>query len=1347
MKNYILSILLALNVFNVKSQTCTLYTTGDYISSSLINDLYQDSEGFIWATTEYGLNSFDGNKFTVFTHSDADSTSICNSYSRVVFEDSRKNFFVGTLTGLTLFNKEENNFRNIPLYINKIIINPHISSITETAGNEIWVSTSNRGIFKLDKNHGRGTCISSIYNAGLKNINTLLSNRKGNLWIGSIGKGVFVYNIQHDKLKKIENAELRNSNVTSLAISKSGNIYIGTFTNGLFVYKEKTGKVEKICDGTNLQIKSLKFIDDRLHICTDGNGLKVYDKHTKKIHDLYTDNNPVNLKNAKVHTILQDSKGNLWLGIFQKGIIFINNSTGAFKSYGGKGADKSQLGEGCVMSIYKDKEGKTLVGIDSKGLYLLDSQYKVMKHYEPRDTENGLPGAVLSIFKDSEQHIWLGSYSHGICKFDLNTGICEPIPALKNENVFSITEDHYKNLYISTYGSGLYLYNLKTGKLTSYTSHHNPDCLPDNWINSLFCDSEGYIWIGHFKGVTCFNPKTKSFVNFTDNNYILKDKMCYSITEDKTKTIWIGTSEGLFSFNKQTGETKKYDTGNGIPADVICSITEDNNGNIWFSTFNGLCKFNKSHNTFTSYYQDDGLQGNEFTRGAFFKSEEGELLFGGTNGITCFYPDHLSNSIPKPELKITDFEIAGKNINTTTKSHGIQIIDKEITKARRFHLSHYDNTFRIMFTTMNFGGTSHIKYKYRIKELDNKWLATRKGENYITFNNLPSGKYTLEVYAINRNINSDIYTYEINIAYPWYQTWWAYILFSIPFIILILLIINFIREKIRRKKELIAIQHAREINEAKLQFFINISHEIRTPMTLIINPLEKLISHNTDKETGKAYMMIYRNAQRILRLINQLMDIRKIEKGQMEMKFKETDMVEFINDLMMTFDNATKQKNIQFNFFHEAVKEKAWIDINNFDKVLMNLLSNAFKYTPDNGSISVYLSSGINPEAKEPLKKFIKIQVVDSGIGLDENKKDHIFERFYQISGNGIHNQGGTGVGLHLTRSLVEMHYGMITADNNKDAQGSTFTVIIPQGRKHLRPEQIDESQEEYIPNNTMELIDIPEKTSEEKPVSKERSKTNFTIIIVDDEKEIQEYLKNELSDEFKIITANNGSEAYEYILKNKVDLIVSDVMMDVMDGFTLCKKIKQNINTNHLPVILLTAKGKAEEQIEGIELGADAYIVKPFNTDVLRSTISGLLHNRSILKNKFSGSQDQKEKIQKIKIKSSDEVLMEKIMNAINKNIADPSFNVEMLAQEVGLSRVHLHRKLKELTNFSTRDFIRNIRMQQAARLFKEKKLSISEVAYAVGFDNLSHFSNTFKETYGVSPTEFVNNNLEKME
>lgn len=1352
MKDKLLGLLIFLLLFTniqIKSQTSVIYTTGDHISSSLINSIYQDKSGFIWIATEYGLNKFDGNRFTLYTHDNNDSTSICNNYSRIVFEDTNNNIWIGTVAEMMKYNRNENNFSNVTLSINGNIATPHISQIIEMQNGEIWAASSNQGLFRIDTEHNTGEGVRTTYENKILKINTLLEDGAGRILIGTEGNGIFFYDTQKEELTALADNILEHSNVTSVVSDKKGNTYIGTFANGLYIYNEKEKSIKKIHSCDNLPIKTLALINGQLYIGTDGFGIKIYNKSSNTTQKFYIADSAIDLRDTKVHSILSDKEGNLWFGIFQKGVVLIPKKSNPFKFFGGKQISDSPIDDGCVMSVIKDSENNIIIGVDSKGLYVLNSNYSLTKHYKPQSEGQWIPNTIISILEDSDKNIWIGSYSQGIGKFNIRTGAYKPIPGLENESVFSIAEDHDKKLYISTYGTGMCVYDLKTNELTSYKEKYRSkdnNYLPDNWINTLYCDSEGYIWIGHFKGVSCFNPKNKSFINFTDTNCIIKNKMCYSILEDSEKNIWIGTSEGLYSFDKKTHETHQYGINDGLSNDVICGLCDDGSGHIWISTFNGISKFSKKDKTFINYYSEDGLQGNEFTRGAAYKSHNGEMFFGGTNGITCFYPAEITDSIPKPELTISDFQVFGKSINTNSRSGGEAIIKECVNQAKTFNLSHRDNTFRLLFTTMDYGNTSHILYKYRIVQLGRNWLSTRNGENYITFNNLQPGNYTLEVFAVNRNTASDIYTYNINISYPWYQTWWAYTLFSIPVIIIIWLTVNFIRIKIRRKRDFMEIRHAREINEAKLQFFINISHEIRTPMTLIINPLEKLMAANSDKETGKTYMMIYRNAKRILRLINQLMDIRKIEKGQMHMHFRETNLVGFINDLMMTFDSTARQKNIDFSFEHKDNTLMGWIDINNFDKVLMNLLSNAFKYTPDNGKVKVTLRNGEDQSVKGALRNYIEIKVIDTGIGIDENQKEHIFERFYQISGNGVHNQGGTGVGLHLTRSLVEMHYGTITVENNQECPGSTFTVRIPKGCDHLSLEEIDDS-ESYPTNNEVEQQSIPTIESNDNEVSatKKRAKTNFTILIVDDEKEIQEFLKDELSDEYKILLANDGREAYELILTSHVDLVISDIMMDKMDGLTLCKKIKQNVNTNHLPVILLTAKGKTEEQVEGMEHGADAYIIKPFNTEVLRSTISNLLNNRRILKNKFSGAQEQKEKVKDINIKSSDEALIEKIMDVINKNMSEPTLNVEMLAREVGLSRVHLHRKLKELTNLSTRDFIKNIRMQQAAKLLKEKHPSISEVAYAVGFGNLSHFSSTFKEIFGVSPKEFTSEKKEE--
>lgn len=1338
------------------AQASMFYTTEEHISSSLINHIYQDKKGFIWIATEYGLNRFDGNQFIAYKHNENDSTSLCNNYVRTVFEDSESYLWIGTMTGLMRYHRDTNTFGRIPLFKENMQVYPHVAQIIERTNGEIWVATSNEGIFKINKQEQSGQYIPETYRQNLTHITSILEDNEGKLWLGSETEGIAIYTPGTKDIRRIRYPQITEDNISALAKDPKGNIYIGTFTQGLNVYGKQSRQVTQLRyrQHQELPIKTLTQIGSTLYIGTDGKGIKMYHENDSEINNLYIDESLIDLTNAKVHSIINDQDGNIWLGIFQKGVLFIPGKKNPFQYYGSKLLSQSPIGKGCVMSILQDSRKHLFVGVDNEGIYELSPDFVRLKHYAPQTGKNSVPETVLSIFEDSDKQLWIGSYTRGVARFNPATGSCDYIPELINERVFSIIEDQKRNLYISTYGSGFYIYNLDTRQLANYKSaegkQKKQNELADNWINTLYCDHEGLIWIGHFKGISCFNPKSQSFINFTSNNCIVSNNIGYSIIESSNHTIWMGTANGLYSLDKQTKEIKRYTTADGLDNEVICGIREDKTGAVWVSTFNGISKYTPATAGFTNYYSSDGLQGSEFTRGAVFQSENGQIFFGGTGGITCFTPEEITNTIPEPRLLITDFQISNHSVNRNTLSGGKPIINTALTEAADFRLSYRDNTFRISVSTLQYGNIRQTYYKYRIRELDKEWQSTPLGSNYVTYNNLQPGEYTFEVYAVTRNNQSDVRTVHITITPPWYQSWWAYLVYSLLTAGICWNIINYIRIRIRRRRDILELKHAEEMNEAKLQFFINISHEIRTPMTLIINPLEKLIANCKEPEQSKVYLMIYRNGQRILRLINQMMDIRKIEKGQMRLSFRETDMVGFINDLMLTFEHTAHQKQIAFSFFHEAPEVKVWIDLNNFDKVLMNLLSNAFKYTPDGGKVSISLTAGEDKSAKNALRRYVEIKVTDSGIGIDETQKELIFERFYQINNGITHNQGGTGVGLHLTRSLVELHHGSITVENNTEGSGSTFTVRIPSGCDHLSMEEIDHSHETGTHIVQQPAPPIEESTNlslEKEETKKKRTKTNFNLLIVDDEKEIQDYLKQELSDEYRITTCNDGKEAYEYLLSHEIDLVISDVMMDNMDGMTLCKKIKQNANINHMPVILLTARNRVEDQVEGLGIGADAYIVKPFNTEVLKSRISNLLANRRILKNKFSGAQQQSDKLQKINLVSADEALITKIMKVINENLAEPDLNVEMLAAEVGLSRVHLHRKLKELTNLSTRDFIKNIRMQQASELLKEKKLTISEVAYAVGYNNLSHFSSTFKETYGVTPKEYMQNNLSKEE
>lgn len=534
--------------------------------------------------------------------------------------------------------------------------------------------------------------------------------------------------------------------------------------------------------------------------------------------------------------------------------------------------------------------------------------------------------------------------------------------------------------------------------------------------------------------------------------------------------------------------------------------------------------------------------------------------------------------------------------------------------------------------------------------------------------------------------------------------------------------------------------HAEQLNEAKLQFFINISHEIRTPMSLIISPLQKLMATDYDTERQQSYNIIYRNAERLLRLVNQLMDIRKIDKGQMQLKFQETDIVSFIQDLHYTFAYQANTKHIKLDFHSEVKELKAWIDPKNFDKVILNILSNAFKFTPENGNIQIRLCTGNDPNAAEKaLSRYFEISIEDDGIGINETELERIFDRFYQIRNSQNNSNIGTGIGLHLTRSLVELHHGSITVENNQGTPGCRFIVRLPLGKEHLKPEEIDNS---AVKQDSVHITTALPTTPLIETSPKTHSKSKYRVLIVEDDDEIRRYICQELGRDFHMQECRNGKEAFTYILKKTPDLIISDIMMPEMDGMTLCSKVKQNINTNHIPVILLTAKSREEDNLEGLSIGADAYITKPFSIEILRQSTFNLIKSRERLRNNFQGSQTQKERMQELEIESPDERLLDRIMKVINDNIANPELNVEMVAETVGISRVHLHRKLKELTNQSTRDLIRNLRLKQAATLLAKKRQSINEVAALTGFTNVAYFSTAFKELYGMTPTAYMEQN-----
>ncbi|MBP6609566.1 MAG: response regulator [Paludibacter sp.] len=1337
------------------SQTDKIFTVDNALSSSLINAIYQDSHYYLWIATEDGLNKYDGNKFIVYRNIKGNNNSLKNNYVRSLYEDSKGRFWIGCVNGIMLYDRGTDSFTEVPLFNKKKIMETHVSSIIETKAGDIIISTSNDAVLRFDS-------ATSSFHVDLKLLPRLCSHyivsvfedSNQNLWIASADNGVNRYNHKTNKIDLFKAPEsLGNNQISSINQDVDGNIFIGTLAGGLFMLKP--GAVSFVPVPYNgaftLPIKSL-FVDsnNRLLIGTDGQGVKVFNKQRFSIEDFEIQTAAFNFSTTKVHSIMTDRAGNLWFGLFQKGLYLKPKQSNSFNYIGNKSYRNNLIGDNCVMSVFKDLNQALWIGTDHDGLYKVEKS-GLAKHFPIKSNTGLILTTIMSIVDQDVHSLWLGSYLDGLMLFNKNTGITTrfannlAVTKPSSNRVISICKISENVLWVGTNGSGIQQFDIVSKKfvrqLTSDDSGRNK--LINNWINCIIKDRNGYIWVGSYGGVNKINLTTGKIQTYIREEGFLLSNIVYSIAVDNNEIMWFGTSDGLTRFDPKTEKSTHYTASNGLSSNVIRSIAVDENENLWLGTNLGLSKFEINSEKFSNYYSFDGLQSNEFTLGAVSKANTGELIFGGVGGVSTFFPSSINYKNDSLRTYLTSINIVDKVVVMGMKSGRHNIIDKSVNNVDRINLSYNDNIFSLEFSTFKFGLSERVYYKYKLEGLNAGWMSTELGVSKITFNNLDYGTYTLKVRAVlNENVSPEKVIF-IHIYPPWYLTNIAKFIYFVLLLLVFYFIYKFVSERINHKHELMRREHIEQLNESKLQFFINISHEIRTPMTLILSPLEKLISDNDNPEKQQSYQLMYRNAQRILRLINQLLDLRKIDKGQLFVKMQEVNLVEFIADVMKTFEYQSKKRNIRFTLTHKIKQEAAWIDYNNFDKILVNLLSNAFKFTPENGEISIRLTQLENKNTLGSLKDYFEIIVADNGPGIDEDKLDKVFERFYQIDHVQNNFNFGTGIGLHLTRILVDMHHGTIYARNKTEGEGTEFVVHIPVGRAHLQPNELanSDSLKDVANVKRPELNSIDESMPVFQPM-KRKSKSKPTILLVDDEPEIRQYLSQNLADKYLITQAANGREALDMILIEKPDLVISDVMMPEMDGIQLCKKIKSNTNVKHIPVILLTAKTSDDDKAEGYDIGADAYIGKPFNISLLKKRVANILENRDRLEPKMADTKENKELINQVVLKSSDQIIVEKVIAIINKNIDNPELNVEMLAEGIGFSRVHMHRKLKELTNMSARDYIRSIRMKQAENLILGQKLCVSEVAYALGFNNLSHFSTTFRDFYGMSPTDFVKQN-----
>jgi signal transduction histidine kinase/ligand-binding sensor domain-containing protein/CheY-like chemotaxis protein len=1345
------------------SQTGKYFSVDEELSSSMVHDVFQDHYGLIWIATEDGLNRYDASKFTIYKKNEKKSGAVLSNFSHFVFEDSQKNLLIGFGNGLQQYDYAADAFRKISLVSEGgDSLNAFVTSAIELHTGETIIGTSGHGLFTISQEGDSfyANQISNLIPSFL--ITHLYEDSDQNFWVITQDEGLFCLTKQNDLLNFFPIKENPEINITSICEDSSGNLYVGSTKKGLFEYNRVLKTFEAISSdkGSYLPINTLHLIQSGdILIGTEGEGLKVFDPASKHISEGGFYALTFNFSKSKVTSILEDRSGNIWLGIYQKGVVMLPASSNNFKYIGPKSIKSNIIGSCSITSLFKDSNNFLWVGTDGDGIYKLNPNGEQKAHFRDSSRSKNVPATIMTIFQDSENNLWLGSYDKGLVRMDPETGHCEMMNHHLNSAtnritpIFSITEDQYKNLWIGTLGSGLYSLDLNTGKTRRYetlsgtNNQMESDRLHNRWINTLTVSTDRKLYIGTVDGLGCLDLKSNSFISTFSNNHILPGLVISTLYEDKAGVLWVGTSQGLVNIKPGSEQITSFTAQDGLPSNVICAMTEDTLNNLWISTNYGISKMNKETGDFVNYYAYDGLQGNEFNMRSVYSNKRDQIMFGGLNGITHFNPFDIKDEGKKLNVYFTGFYIHDQPVSKGMKSGHYEIVTLPVMEAKEFHLNHKDNSFTIEFSALEFSIPERIVYMYKVGDSDD-WITMRPGTNNVTFNNLTPGEYNFRV----RGRDYNTYSYERGISIiihpPWFLSNWAKIIYFLIFSAIVLFVIQQIRQRHRTKKRMQEHIQAKQVNEEKLQFFINIAHEIRTPMTLIINPLKKLIRTDGDKERQKSYATINRSSERILHLINQLMDIQKIDKKQMFLKFHEIELVKYLKDLCLIFDEQANHKHIDLVFLHEMNYLNVWIDPDNFDKVVLNILSNALKFTPEKGAINIELLTGFDRKEDE-IQDYVQIAISDSGIGVQDHEKEKIFECFYQTSEGRKIIKEGTGIGLHLTNSIVQLHHGNIWVEDNKDGPGARFVVRLPLGNKHLQADEIP-GDESFILNkeHILQLLDV---TFDVVDKIKTKPKTKDKILLVDDNQEILDYISNELSQDYQITTCADGNQALKFALKNLPDLIVSDVVMPEMDGVTLCQKIKQNVNINHIPIVLLTGRSREEDNMEGLGIGADAYLTKPFNIEVLKKVVQNILLNRKILKNSYSGNQQQNGKIKDVILKSPDEILLNKALDIVNRNIGNPALNVEMLCHEIGISRVHLHRKLKELTNQSTRDLIRNIRLHQAANLLGgDKHMNVSEVAYAVGFTSTAHFSSAFKEFYGEPPSVYMEvhtNNQSKKE
>lgn len=1328
-------------------------TTANGLSQSSVIAIYQDSPGQMWFATRDGLNRYDGSSIRVFRNDPKDTLSICNNDILSIEGDKTGNLWVGTYNGLNCYNPSTNIFKHYFHGNGKSTLSNNTIWDIKEIKNEIWIATAG-GISIFNKTTQNFTTIShnSKNNSSLPNnfVLNIFQTKKGAIWVGT-SKGLcqlisrkgnsFVF-------KHYYTANNESVYVQDIKEDKSGNLWVATKANGLLKLNTISSKLLPFSINQNqidADVRSLDFDKKGVAWVGSYNGIstiqtngfisKVYNSPEKKT------------SFGKIKSVFTDKKGSVWIGSYYNGISFWDESNNNFNNLN-QNSGLNALSYDVVSSLAADANKNIYIGTEGGGITVFDSKTATTTKINSLSSIGVSVDNVKSLCLSNTGILWIGTFTEGLAAYDINSKrfVNENIaPDLKNvlkeSGVYVITKGRKNGIFwLGTFGKGLIRYD-STNKTYQIIGNDNysDNFLTNNRVRTLLIDKNENLWIGTQSGLNVIN--LNDFDNniyhikhyFFDNKLLSGDDIL-SIFQDKKGKIWIGTkAKGLYEFNGTNFNKiniKKEDSD----VTAIHSISQDDNNNLWISSNYGIIKYNLLNKSSFIYDQKDGLISNEFNDNAFLQIGYNKFYYGGPSGITYFDTKKLPINKYTPQVILTDFKVANKSINVANEN---DILEESIAFTNSLTLSYDKANFTITFAIPNFINPTNNKYKYRLVGLDNQWITTSNTEATFTIQN--SGTYIFEVKGANNDgvWNTEPTTLEIVVKPAPWKSWWALSLFTILLCVSLYGLIWIIKSKEKLRQDLFLeyreSERNKEDNSAKLQFFTNISHEFRTPLTLILGPLQQiLLNYNGSNTMYKKLLVIESSANHLLKLINRLMDFRKFENNQFILETAEGNIVKYIKEIFLSFTEFAKDGDYKYTFESSDEEILVYFDRFKLERVFYNLISNAFRYTPKGGEIAVKIR-------KEVCQ--IIIEVEDTGIGIAKEHVDKIFDLFFEIPAHNneqINYNKGTGIGLSIVKNIINLHKGTITVEN-KTTKGVVFKVKMLLGRNHLLEKEIlkdfkiSDDLEQYTSQlNPAEIV------QEEDINDLENAEDKLTILIVEDHKVLRSFMKNLLKEDYNVITAENGAIGLKKALKFLPDLIVSDVIMPEMVGTELCSKIKENIKTSHIPVILLTSRSSLIYKIEGLESGADDYISKPFNLVEFKLRIKNLLISKQRLKTKFSSEDNFTPS--EIVVSSLDEQLLKKAFKVVEENISNEQFDIPFFCSELGVSRTMLFTKIKAWTNFTPNEFIHEIRMKRAAQLLEQNKINISQISYKVGFNNPKYFSKCFQKKFGETPTEYLN-------